>query len=101
MSYRSYKRLLVFFLALICGMIYILGIQNVTAISNTEFGDIEIAKPNSLLENGKQDVIATDSSLDDKQLMVIPCGEPIGIYVKSKGVMVISVGELKNVNGET
>jgi len=42
-----------------------------------------------------------DDSCDvDDTRWVIPSGEPIGIYVKSEGVMVIGVGQVTDVNGE-
>ncbi len=33
--------------------------------------------------------------------MIAPSGIPIGIYVKTKGVLVVGVGEFKNINGDT
>lgn len=36
--------------------------------------------------------------IEDQQL--IPVGVPIGIYVKTEGVMVIGTGEFRSVNGE-
>ncbi len=39
------------------------------------------------------------SDIDDEEIWVIPSGEPIGIYVKSQGVMVIGIGEITGVDG--
>ncbi len=40
------------------------------------------------------------SEIDEEDVWVVPSGEPIGIYVKSEGVMVIGMGEVVGEDGE-
>lgn len=40
------------------------------------------------------------SEIDDEEKWVVPSGEPIGIYVKSQGVMVIGIGEITGEDGK-
>ncbi|MBR3833610.1 MAG: SpoIVB peptidase [Lachnospiraceae bacterium] len=40
-------------------------------------------------------------SKQDEEIWVVPSGEPIGIYVKSEGVMVIGIGEIKAADGQS
>lgn len=48
--------------------------------------------------NGSIDSFEGDGEEDTR--WVIPSGEPIGIYVKSEGVMVIGVGHVTDLNGD-
>lgn len=56
--------------------------------------------------SGEVDVSSFDSSIEldenenEKTHMVIPSGEPIGIYVKTEGVMVIDATDIKKSDGE-
>ncbi len=49
-------------------------------------------------ENRSMSAVANES---EKTCMVCPSGEPVGIYVKTKGVMVIGVSEVEDEHGET
>lgn len=40
------------------------------------------------------------SDINEDDIWVVPSGEPIGIYVKSEGVMVIGVGHVTDINGD-
>lgn len=40
------------------------------------------------------------AEIDEEEKWVVPSGEPIGIYVKSQGVMVIGIGEITGDDGQ-
>ena len=53
-----------------------------------------------IYEKMNQDEISAVSSDGEAARMVCPSGEPVGIYVKTKGVMVVSVNEIDSPEGK-
>lgn len=99
--FRSlYRGFLIVLLTFVCGMIYL--------VSNEEFEHLNVDESvlasdepaYSVQQNVCQIESEEDNNISDEDSqttavhMVIPSGEPIGIYVKTKGVMVIDIGEV-------
>lgn len=106
---KTYRLCLLMLLFMLCSIISI-KLRNMTDNYNNKN---EIVLSDSLLNpvqtytaSGGVDVSSVDSSINldenvnEKTHMVIPSGEPIGIYVKTEGVMVIDVTEIKKSDGE-
>lgn len=83
-----YRNFLVALLTLICTLMYFAYNKNVISQSENK----------SVLAEKVSDE-QCESSFEDVR-MVIPCGTPIGIYVKTDGVMVINTSEIMSRNGE-
>ena len=77
---KTYKKFLALLLALVFSLICA-GLVKYNKESNVEISEAA----ESILINQQ----------NDEEIWVVPSGEPIGIYVKSQGVMVIGVGEIK------
>lgn len=93
MSIKQYKTFLWCMLTLICSTFLWLFWANENKTISVDYSLINSTKP--ICE------IATDTDYVDQDVhMVVPSGEPIGIYVKTKGVMVINTGEIETKNGE-
>lgn len=81
---KSYKR----FIALICAL------------------DIWLICAGLIKFNGQESVIKVNTEktvamadIDEEEKLVVPSGEPIGIYVKSEGVMIIGIGQIMGADG--
>lgn len=103
MSKERYRSILVFALTVICTLMY-------AAYSSLPDGstDKSVLAENSAdtgIESSMigigDDGTASDAVdvTDGEVHMVIPCGTPIGIYVKTAGVMVIATSEIVSKNG--
>lgn len=82
---KSYRRFLILLLALDLCLIWA-GIIKYNKESYVEASELKYTVP--------------VSEVDAEERWVIPSGEPIGIYVKSQGVMVIGIGEIIGFDGE-
>lgn len=85
---RRYRIFLVVLLLLVLG---ILGYHNRDFLF-TKGGDTDV-------ETQAADSMPVVSSDGETECMVCPSGEPVGIYVKTKGVMVISVNSVETAEG--
>lgn len=102
---KTYKRFLVILLAVVCGLIYIaadseykkLYLNESVLASEDAYYDIEPATDTK--ENSSESTEITD--VDSTVHMVIPSGEPIGIYVKTDGVMIIDTSKISGNDGKT
>lgn len=77
---KTYKKFFALLLVLVFSLICV-GLAKYNKESNVEVSEAA----ESILINQQ----------NDEEIWVVPSGEPIGIYVKSQGVMVIGVGEIK------
>lgn len=81
---KNYRRFLILLLTLDIGLICA-GLVKYNKESYVEASDIN------------KNVAVSD--IDEDEIWVIPSGEPIGIYVKSEGVMVIGIGDIEGKDG--
>lgn len=99
---RKYRLFLIFMLDVICALVFVaistdksstLNFKNDNYIS----ADLKLESYNKKPDSGYGGYSASVSMLsnDSNDIKVIPSGMPIGIYVKTKGVMVIGIGEIK------
>lgn len=84
MSKKTYRLILGMALVVVCGLLY-------TSVYREINSSLVFAESEGYIEE-------TDS---DDVKMVMPSGSPIGIYVKTKGVMVIAIGQVKNSKGQS
>ncbi|MDD6328273.1 MAG: SpoIVB peptidase S55 domain-containing protein [Eubacteriales bacterium] len=94
MEYKKYKKCLWTLLAIVCGLLF-------TAICLT-IGSNRQSEKQKTIASAK--TVPSDATLSQNEPthskwenqsethMVIPCGYPIGVYVKTEGVMVIDTG---------
>lgn len=99
-----YRKLLIILFAGICSLIYV--------AADSEYKNMNLNESVLASEEASYNVEGSpdaNSSLDDsiesdengqEVHMVVPSGEPIGIYVKTDGVMVIDVGEITGADGK-
>lgn len=66
---------------------------------NGLFNGKEYASSGGMKDTQLNNPESSNTNTQDKVKLVIPSGEPIGIYVKTEGVMVIGVTEIKNQSG--
>lgn len=85
---KVYRAVLVMSFIIICALIF---------ASARDYIDKTNASTPAIYETPVEKSIKTPTESSVK--MVIPCGDPIGIYVKSKGVMVIATGSIKDTAG--
>ena len=85
---RRYRAILVMSLIIICGVLY---------IQAKKYIDKTSASTPAIYDTAFE-LLSTPTDSDVR--MVVPCGDPIGIYVKAEGVMVISVGSVNDVSGQ-
>ncbi len=98
---RGYKLFLILLILADCALIYILGMRyfsNKNVLTTDDTAKAAVIE-NPLNNSDFQPESYDDISMSNTSKMVIPSGEPIGIYVKSEGVMVIGVGEIKGEDG--
>lgn len=81
---KSYKRIIVLILALDICLICA--------------GVLKFNSQASIIEVDVDKTVAM-ADIDEEEKLVVPSGEPIGIYVKSEGVMIIGVGEIMGADG--
>lgn len=108
MCKEKYRTLLVFALTIVCVLMYF--------AYNNRFAKVEtnqsvLAEENDTLvvsETSQGNAVDTDVETDlgednteNEVHMVIPCGTPIGIYVKTQGVMVINTSNILSSDGKT
>ncbi len=98
---KNYRLFLILLILADCALIYILGIRYFSKDRGMLVNDTaQVAVIEEPLNSNVYDDISYDGiSRSTNSKMVVPSGEPIGIYVKSKGVMVIGIGEIKGENG--
>lgn len=84
---ERYRSFLVAFLTVLCALMYF-------AYNNYNDG---MNNKSVLAENIPEE---NKETITEDVRMVIPCGTPIGIYVKTDGVMVINTSEILSYNGE-
>lgn len=99
-----YRKLLIILLVGICGLIYIAADSE---YKNMNLNESVLASEDasySMRENpdteGRLDEAAETAADEQGVHMVIPSGAPIGIYVKTDGVMVIDIGEITGPDGK-
>ncbi|MDE6025893.1 MAG: SpoIVB peptidase [Lachnospiraceae bacterium] len=109
MSVKYYRNILFAMLFSICSLIYVSVYNDVSSI----YGNTAVSGNGSIsINEGGSDmnpIIAAESTegvseentdeKDNTVHMVMPSGKPIGIYVKTKGVMVIGTGEIQTLQG--
>ena len=77
------------------------GINQSVLSDNGLFNGKEYASSGGIKDTQLNNPESSNTNTEDKVKLVIPSGEPIGIYVKTEGVMVIGVTEIKNQSGVT
>lgn len=77
------------------------GINQSVLSDNGLFNGKEYASSGGMKDTQLNNPESSNTNTEDKVKLVIPSGEPIGIYVKTEGVMVIGVTEIKNQSGVT
>lgn len=101
MSYKSYRKSLYVLLLILLAIIGSLAKVEYNSLqkqgSALSFSDAEAAS----IEDFDKIEKGTDVVNDSSGRLVVPCGDPIGIYVKSKGVMVIASGEITDKEGRS
>lgn len=120
---ESYRRLLIVALVGVCAILCYASMKEIAKI-NSDKNQSVLAEENGAVnltgaepEAGAQTGAGTHSSMEvleqtqpeagsnagaesgETVHMVIPCGTPIGIYVKTKGVMVINTSEIEGNDG--
>ncbi len=82
---NSYKKIIVLILALdVC-----LICAGITRFNHRTVGiEVDVEKTVAMAD------------IDEDEKLVVPSGDPIGIYVKSEGVMIIGVGEIMGADGK-
>ncbi|MBP3622399.1 MAG: SpoIVB peptidase [Lachnospiraceae bacterium] len=75
------------------------GINQSVLSDNGLFNGKEYASSGGMKDTQLNNPESSNTNTQDKVKLVIPSGEPIGIYVKTEGVMVIGVTEIKNQSG--
>ncbi len=109
MSVKYYRNILCAMLLSICSLIFVSVYNDVSSFyDNTTVS----GKGSISINEGEPDmnpIIAAESTegvseentdeKDNAVHMVMPSGQPIGIYVKTKGVMVIGTGEIQTLQG--
>lgn len=98
MSMRQYKKFLWCLLAGICLTIYCLTLVNPLSKEEETINVDYNLGSGYQLEDGTYRDEASGETNDDVH-MVVPSGEPIGIYVKTNGVMVINTGTVRCYDG--
>lgn len=123
MSIKAYKQMLYAMLVVICCLICVTVFHDVNSFTNklavSGNGDLteklysgETDATADVLQEGQAEETVLDGQISENDNttassektetvhMVMPSGKPIGIYVKTEGVMVIGTGEVKTKTGE-
>lgn len=98
MSYRKYRNSLYVLLLTLLGIIrgvYAASYEHEDKSSAAIFNDTKTVAMEELEPPAGKDLVGVENG----EKLVIPGGDPIGIYVKSDGVMVISPGEVTDESG--
>lgn len=98
MNYRKYRKGLYVFLLTLLGIIrgvYAASYEQGDKSSAAIFNDTKTVVMEELEPPASNDL----EGVENGEKLVIPGGDPIGIYVKSDGVMVISPGEVTDESG--
>lgn len=87
---KNYRKFLILLLAMDIGLICagLVKYNKETYVVASDIRDDLLAEESQMA-----------SDMDLEEIWVVPSGEPIGIYVKSQGVMVIGIGEIENAEG--
>lgn len=98
MNYKTYRKFLYALLLVILGM---LGSVYVSYKETDNYSSaITLSDVKGAIQYAEEESVTARTD-ENGQRMVIPCGDPIGIYVKSEGVMVIAPGEVTDSSGNT
>lgn len=123
MSIKTYRQTLFAMLIVICGLICVAAFNDINSFTSklavsgdgNFFGkaygneaDVQADTINDAQSNGsalqeqsfQNEDTASGEEITEATHMVMPSGVPIGIYVKTDGVMVIGTGEVKLKSGE-
>lgn len=123
MSIKAYRHMLYAMLVVICCLICVTVFHDINSFTNklavSGNGDVaeklyarETGAEADIMKEGQAEATVlegqtsnenttADSEKTETVHMVMPSGRPIGIYVKTRGVMVIGTGEVKTKMGET
>lgn len=123
MSIKAYRHMLYAMLVVICCLICVTVFHDINSFTNklAVSGNGELTKSYAreadaradMLQEGQADGTVLDGQTVENENttassektetvhMVMPSGKPIGIYVKTDGVMVIGTGEVKTKTGES
>ncbi|MCM1082075.1 MAG: SpoIVB peptidase [Clostridium sp.] len=123
MSIKAYRQMLCAMLAVVCCLICVTVFHDINSFTNklAVSGNGEAAEKlyahetgveADLLQEGQTEKTVLGQSAENENTtaasektetvhMVMPSGKPIGIYVKTDGVMVIGTGEVKTKTGES
>ena len=124
MSIKAYRHMLYAMLVVICCLICVTVFHDVNSFTNKlavsgngvlteKLYSGETDAPADVLQEGQAEETVLDGQISENDNttassektetvhMVMPSGKPIGIYVKTEGVMVIGTGEVKTKTGES
>lgn len=123
MSIKAYRQMLCAMLAVVCCLICVTVFHDINSFTNklvvSGNGEVteklyahETGVEADLLQEGQTEKTVLGQSAENENTtaaseqaetvhMVMPSGKPIGIYVKTDGVMVIGTGEVKTKTGES
>jgi stage IV sporulation protein B len=90
---QGYKRFLKILLA--CDMVFVVGIALISYCQQRE--EIALEVSNNLGENNT--VAVSEEKTEETVNKVIPVGKTVGIYVNTKGILVIDTGEVTDMEG--